>query len=681
MNDATHTEGDRNVGVASARQAGRYSAFISYNNKDRKWASWLHRQLETYRVPKHLVGRETAAGRLQRRLRPVFQDREELASGSDLGASLRAALAEAHSLIVICSPNSARSRWVNEEIKTFVALGRADRIACVIVGGRPYASQREDADSDLECFPPAVIEELTEPIAADLRAGGDGKAAAKLKLLAGVLDVGYDELRQREAARRQRQLVAISGASMAGVVLTSGLAVAAILSRNEAVRQRQTAERTVEFVKSIFEVSDPSEAKGATITAREILDRGARQIEGELNEEPSVKTELSVTLGEVYMGLGLYRQGEALVRGTFRIPGRDRDARVRQQTALGDVQAKQSDFADAAKSYGAALAEARKRDSHSQEMVPRILVGLGEAQSSNDDFVGARRSLAEALSLDVARLGPDHPDVARDLETQGLNAIYEGKLDEAAQLYARALKIRQVRQGKRHPKVAEDLNQLGTIAYLRRDGRTAETYWRRVLAANEAVLGPMHPDLATTLNNIGRVLLERRAFRDADGIYERSLAITLKERDETFEDLAFTFANLALVKKAMGQPAEAETLFRKALKAARLHHHRNLAPIMTDLADLLCTEGRGAEATTLLINARPTMAQTYPDDPWRVAWIDNVEGGCRLAQHRPVEARKLLETSQPVLAKRWSPDTLYGYEAQERLRRLAAEGRKAGATG
>ena len=72
------------------------------------------------------------------------------------------------------------------------------------------------------------------------------------------------------------------------------------------------------------------------------------------------------------------------------------------------------------------------------------------------------------------------------------------------------------------------------------------------------------------------------------------------ERDETFEDLAFTFANLALIKGAMGQPSEAEALFRKALTAARTHRHRNLAPVMTDLADVVCDQGRHVEAATLL---------------------------------------------------------------------------------
>lgn len=662
----------------------KYSAFISYNHRDRKTAAWLHNALETYRVPRALWGRDSPVGVLGKRLPPVFQDREELAASTDLAASVLEALEQSACLIVICSPNGRRSRWVNEEIRTFTRMGRRDRIQCLIAGGEPNASNVPGMDPELEALPPALFENgESEPLGADIREGQDGKLNGKLKLLAGLLNVRYDELRQREAARRQRQLAVVAAGSAAGFVAMSGLTTVALFQRAEAIRQRDiarqktlTAERTVDFVKSIFTVSDPSEARGETITAREILDRGARQIESELEDEPSVKTELSVTLSEVYMGLGLLRQGEALLRSTFKIPGRDRYATVRQYTALGDALAKQSDYPGAVRSYTAALAEARKPDSRSEDMIPRILVGMAEAQASDGDLAAADRSAGEALRLDLARLGPSHPDVARDMETQALSALYAGELEKAQQLYERALRIRERQQGQRHPKVAEDLNQLGSIAYLRRDGASAETYFRQVLAANEAVLGPTHPDLAVTLNNVGRVLLERRAFAEANVIYERSLAITLAQRADTFDDLAFTFANLALIKGAMGRSSEAEDLFRKAIKTAQVHRHRNLAPAMTDLAALLCEQGRQAEAGALLREARPIMARDYPDDPWRMAWLDNVEGGCLLQRGLLREAEKRLTTSQPVLSKRWSQDSFYGRAARERMRNLAIAQRR-----
>ncbi len=117
--------------------------------------------------------------------------REELASATDLGAVINEALLGSACQIVICSPQAAKSRWVNEEILAFKRLGREDRIFCLIVGGEPNASENP-AQAEDECFPPALRFKLgadgqlsgvrTEPIAADARPGKDGRNNAKLKL-------------------------------------------------------------------------------------------------------------------------------------------------------------------------------------------------------------------------------------------------------------------------------------------------------------------------------------------------------------------------------------------------------------------------------------------------------------------------------------------------------------------
>src|SRR5581483_7771354 len=94
--------------------AARYRAFISYSHQDERWGRWLHRALETYRVPRRLVGRETPAGTIPRRLLPIFRDRDEMASSSELAGTINEALSDSAFQIVICSPHAASSRWVNE---------------------------------------------------------------------------------------------------------------------------------------------------------------------------------------------------------------------------------------------------------------------------------------------------------------------------------------------------------------------------------------------------------------------------------------------------------------------------------------------------------------------------------------------------------------------------------------
>ncbi|MBD0325477.1 MAG: toll/interleukin-1 receptor domain-containing protein, partial [Pyrinomonadaceae bacterium] len=72
----------------------KYWAFISYSHADEEWAEWLHKSLETYRIPKKLVGREIPVGTVPRRLFPVFRDRDELPGASDLGGNIKQALSQ-----------------------------------------------------------------------------------------------------------------------------------------------------------------------------------------------------------------------------------------------------------------------------------------------------------------------------------------------------------------------------------------------------------------------------------------------------------------------------------------------------------------------------------------------------------------------------------------------------------
>lgn len=650
----------------------RYSAFISYNHRDRAWASWLHRALERYRIPKPLRGRDTAVGVLGKRLPPVFQDREELAASTDLARSVQEALAEAATLIVICSPNAARSRWVNEEVRTFIAAGRAGRIQCLVVDGEPGL---RDAADPLACFPPALIEAGVEPLAADVRPDGDGKRAALLKLIAGVLGVGYDELRRRDAMRRQRQLAVVATLATTGLAGTSALAAFALVSRQDAIAQRDiarqrtaTAERTVDFVKSMFAESDPSEAKGATITAREILDRGARRISSSLNDEPAVKTELLTTLGEVYTGLGLFRQGDALLRSSLKVAGSDPRSVPRQFAALGESQSLQSDYAGAVKSFEHGLAAARDPARPDTKAEPRLLEGLSEAKAALEDFPGADAAAELALTKARAEFGAGSPEVARAQEALGLSAYFSGKLDRARDLFQAALRTRERRQGELHPKVNEDLNMLGGIAYMQRDGRATLTYYRRALASAIQVQGSEHPAVGAIQANLGRILVEQRHYAEAVGFLHHAAVIDEHQRDANHDDLAFILANLALAERGLGHGAKAEALLSRAIRIARLHKHRNLAPAMTDLADTFCARGETAPGLALSAEARPIMAATYPDDPWRVAWADHVRGACLLRAGNVTEGQALMRGSAPALERRWAADTLYG----ERARALSA---------
>ena len=235
----------------------RYYAFLSYSHKDKRLADWLHRELERFRVPNALAGKLTANGVVPRRLTPIFRDQQDLSAGADLADEIKAALAASQFLVVLCSPTAAKSRWTNQEIESFKRTRPEGCVLAAIVAGEPFASDMPGRESE-ECFPPALrfkydrrghqTSKRAEPLAADFRESGEGKRVAFLKLVAGMLGVGLDELVQRDQTRRHRQLAWLAAASVAGMAVTSTLAVAAIQARNQAQEQRREAEGLIGFM-------------------------------------------------------------------------------------------------------------------------------------------------------------------------------------------------------------------------------------------------------------------------------------------------------------------------------------------------------------------------------------------------------------------------------------------------
>jgi tetratricopeptide (TPR) repeat protein len=226
----------------------RYKAFISYSHSDEAWARWLHGALESYRLPRKLARTDGRFGPIPARLFPVFRDRDELSSAIDLSEKVQEALAESAALVVICSPAAAASRWVNEEIRAFRALGRGDRIFSLIVDGDPKASGLDES-----CFPPALLEggvgESQEPLAADARKWADGKPLARLKLIAGILGIRLDELRRREQKRRTRTRIIAIAAGLAAL----GLITVALLSKQQEQARRAHSEALVSQIVAFSE--------------------------------------------------------------------------------------------------------------------------------------------------------------------------------------------------------------------------------------------------------------------------------------------------------------------------------------------------------------------------------------------------------------------------------------------
>lgn len=237
----------------------RYSAFVSYSHMDGAWTSWLLRALETYRIPSHLVGRPGRNGTIPRRLGRIFRDREELAAGGYLDDKIIEALDDSGALIVVCSPNAARSKGVNREIEYFRETRGDEHIFYIIKSGTPNAVAAGEPEAQ-ECFPPALLGRSPSaktlmglPLAADARPERDGRKGALLKIIAGIVGLPLDTLVRRELQRRNNRLLRATVAASMGGVFAIGLALQAYYATQQAEDAQLVAEERSEEAEDLID--------------------------------------------------------------------------------------------------------------------------------------------------------------------------------------------------------------------------------------------------------------------------------------------------------------------------------------------------------------------------------------------------------------------------------------------
>lgn len=175
-------------------------AFISYNHKDVKYAKWLQKKLENYKLPAE-IHNEFEDSRF---IRPVFRDQTDLNTGV-LANVLRDQLEASKYLIVLCSPNSAKSQWVSNEVKTFIEWGRLDNIIPVIVEGQPNCY-----NPDLECFPEYLRQYTKEHPESELLGvslAEVGKEKAFIRVVSRMLDVSFDTLWKRYERQKRFRII------------------------------------------------------------------------------------------------------------------------------------------------------------------------------------------------------------------------------------------------------------------------------------------------------------------------------------------------------------------------------------------------------------------------------------------------------------------------------------------
>jgi len=454
--------------------------------------------------------------------------------------------------------------------------------------------------------------------------------------------------------RRNRAGVA---AAAAVLVLVVGFAAAMTVQSARVAHQRdravaaeararteaETARRVSDFMTGLFQVADPFVSQSDTVTARQVLDRGADRIRDELADEPRVQASLMSTMSRAYGGLRagdrsleLAREGLAIRRG---LPG---DQRLDVTESLADV--------------AAALS---------------VQGAHAEAESLYREVLDRRRELQ----------GPDHLDIAEAASLLALNLHTQGRFAEAESLYRESLDMTRRLVPEDDSRVTWGINNLAGILMAESKGKEAEALLREALGRAEAAGTDsiLTADIASTL----AVLLKSDGRMDeAEPYYRQALEI----RQHIFGDHPITaqsYNNLGAFLKAQGKYAQAEPYLRKALEihlAYRGENHMDVAIAEANLASNRHNQGKDAEAETLYRKSLSALDHTMGKDYWLYSQVEVGYGTLLLDQHRTREAEPLLVHAAAGLAKGLGRQHRRTVAAVKKVVELyEAEGRKADA--
>ncbi len=392
-----------------------------------------------------------------------------------------------------------------------------------------------------------------------------------------------------------------------GITGTTVGLIRAVSAERKATLEAATATQVSDFLVDLFEVSDPDQARGNTITAREILDAGASRIGGELAGQPETQARLMNTIGKVYRNLGLYEEAEPLLQTSLDLRretlGDDDLALATSLIELADLHIRLARY-DVAEALLQEAMDLMGRHADADRLALAQSIGeLASVYRRQGRYDAARPLYERARDLRIAALGPDDPEVARSLNGLAILSYNEGDYEAAEDLYQQALAIWESAYGENHADVAKGLNNLGLLYHQLERVDEAEIYYQRAIAIYERVLGPEHPRLGRAVNNLALLYQFQEQYAKAAPLYERALAIREKAVGRDHPDVAQTVNNLANLYRLQGDYARAEPLYRRALDIRERTFgpdHQDVAWTLRDLGVLISDRGDPAAALPYL---------------------------------------------------------------------------------
>ena len=370
--------------------------------------------------------------------------------------------------------------------------------------------------------------------------------------------------------RRKRALVAAVWLALVG--LAAGMSLQYVRASGEAERanlEAETAQEVSNFLVDLFEASSPEEARGASFTALQILQRGADRVSDELADQPLTQARLQATIGRVYEKMGLFDEAMQLVEQALKtrqlLLGEDHLDIAQSAVQLGNLYRELGNHSEAEPLLERALEIREHLLGPFHPDVALSLNHLAVLYEKSSRYPEAEPLYRRALEIQEKELGPDHIDLAVSLTNLAILMARQDKVAESEPLFRRVLEIERNELGEDHPRVPLAYMNLAIALKMQERFEEAEPLYERAIEIQERVLGPDHPTLAGTIQNLANLYLRQGRYEEAQSLYEQSLEIAEAALGRDHPDVGRTLGNLAQCHLEQGDYVEAEALYRRAI--------------------------------------------------------------------------------------------------------------------
>ena len=374
----------------------------------------------------------------------------------------------------------------------------------------------------------------------------------------------------------RRHRVAVAAATSAVLLLIAFAAAMAAQARriaaerDRANQQAEVAQRVADFMKGMFKVSDPSQARGNSITAREILDNGSKQIDTGLAKDPDTQAQLMNVMGEVYQNLGLYPRAQPLLEHALdtqrRIHGPRSRETLKSANDLAWLLTLEGHFADAEKLDRETLDTARQVLGQDDPETLTSMRHLAGVLYREGHYAQAESMNREVLDSERRVLGPEHPETLATINNLAVGLEAEGRYPEAEKFDRELLDVKRRVLGPEHPDTLTTIDSLATILQQEGNYPEAEKTLRDALDVDRRVLGPEHPGTLRTISILANTLDHERRYPEAEKMDRDLLDVERRVLGPEHPDTLLTMNNLAGVLGDQRQNAEAEKLFRELVE-------------------------------------------------------------------------------------------------------------------